>query len=274
MLGSDVFSKLSKLDNVDTLPCYREQLYIDNFGRYKSVYKELILNFKPDYVINCVAINHRKSGIAGLIQQLVANGHFPRYLANKSKSYGYFLVHVSTDGVFFGIKGNYIESDPRYPRTVYSLSKILGEKKSDSVLIIRSSLVGKSSQIRNYPSLLNWFDKQENGAFVSGFVNHFWNGVTTDYFARLMTGIVASRYRLGGVQHFIPSDVVSKSELLEIFRQLLHREDVHIQPSRAKNNMRRNLNTQNPQRNELFWKFAGLPTVPSVRELLNNSFSE
>lgn len=274
MLGSEVFLKLSELDDVDTLPCYREQLDIDNFGRYKSVYKELILNFKPDYIINCVAINYRRSGIAGLIQQLVVNGLFPRYLANKSKSHGYFLVHISTDGVFFGKKGNYRESDHKYPRTVYSLSKILGEKRSDSVLILRCSLVGKSSQIRHYLSLLDWFEKQEHGAFVPGFVNHFWNGVTTDYFAKLMTGIIANRYRLGGVQHFIPSDVVSKSELLEIFRQILHREDVHIQPSKAKNNMRRNLITQNPQRNELFWKFAGLPTVPSVRELLNNSYSE
>lgn len=273
MLGSEILLKFSKVENVEILPCYRSTLEIDNYGRYKRKFLKLVSEFKPDYVINCVAINHRRKTLSGVMQQLAVNGLFPRYLSKQSKIHRYFMVQVSTDGVFFGKTGGYFESTRRYPRNLYSLSKILGEVKSDSVLIIRCSLLGKSGNNHRAPSLLTWFANQKQNSSINGYTNHLWNGVTTDYFAKLILGIVSRGYKIGGVQHFIPVDVLSKSELLELFRRVLHRSDITVRPTLARQRIERDLSTQYPDKNHLFWTLAGLPQIPSISELLEMSFS-
>ncbi len=274
MLGSEVLSRFSEEKNVEILPCYRNLLEIDNYGRYKRKFQKLVSEYKPDYVINCVVINHGRRTLSGVIQQLVVNGIFSRYVAKQSKIHQYFMVQVSTDGVFFGKKGGYVESSRRYPRNLYSLSKILGELESESVLIIRCSIIGKSSLDHKVSSLLTWFANQKQNSSVDGYTNHLWNGVTTDYLAKLISGIVSSGYEIGGVQHFIPADVLTKSELLELFRRVLRRSDIAVRPIPASQNLKRNLSTQYPDKNQLFWTIAGLTQVPSISELLDRAFPQ
>ena len=274
MLGSEILSKFSEEKNVEILPCYRSLLEVDNYGRYKARFQKLVSDYRPDYVINCVVINHRRRTISGVMQQMVVNGIFPRFVAKQSKIHHYFMVQVSTDGVFFGKKGGYVESSRRYPRNLYSLSKIIGEVRSESVLIIRCSIIGKTKVNHKVSSLLTWFANQKQNSSVDGYTNHLWNGVTTDYLAKLISGIVNNGYKVGGVQHFIPVDVLAKSELLELFRRVLHRLDIAVRPIPASQSLRRNLSTQYPDKNQLFWRLTGLPYVPSISELLNRTFPQ
>ncbi len=274
MLGSEIASKISGLENIEVLTCLRDQLEIDNFGKYRRKFHKLVSEFQPDYVINCVGINKTNKTPSGLTQQLVVNGIFPRYLAKMSDLYGYFLIHISTDGVFFGKKGGYDETSRKYPRSIYSFSKILGEKVSGSVLIIRCSIVGKSPVNQESLSLFSWLQNQKTNSSVSGYTNQRWNGVTTEYLARLVVGLVQSDYRIGGVQHFIPSDKVSKAELLDLFKVVLRRSDISIQPTLARENMYRDLKTRYPKKNLYFWNLAGLEEVPSISDLVKWSFPQ
>ena len=99
MLGSEILSKFSEEKNVEILPCYRSLLEVDNYGRYKARFQKLVSDYRPDYVINCVVINHRRRTISGVMQQMVVNGIFPRYVAkqftsiswSKSRQMVYFL---------------------------------------------------------------------------------------------------------------------------------------------------------------------------------------
>lgn len=274
MLGSEIASKFSGLENIEILTCFRSQLEIDNLGKYRKNFRKLVSEFQPDYVVNCVGINKNRKTPSGIIQQLVVNGFFPRYLAKKSNHYGYFMIHISTDGVFFGRKGGYDETTRKYPRSIYSFSKILGEKVSNSVLIIRCSIVGKSPVDQQSLSLFSWFQNLKPNSSVSGYTNQRWNGVSTEYLARLVVGLVQSEYRIGGVQHFIPSDNVSKAELLWLFKDVLRRSDISILPTRTRKHINRNLETRYPEGNLHFWNLAGLEYVPSISELVESSFSQ
>jgi dTDP-4-dehydrorhamnose reductase len=274
MLGSEISLKFSGLDDVEILTCLRSQLVIDIFGRYRRNFGKLITEFKPDYVVNCIGVNKNNKKLSGIIQQLVVNGIFPRHLAKKSHHYGYFMIQISTDGVFFGKKGGYEEKARKYPRSIYSFSKILGEKVSDSVLIIRCSIVGRSPVDQKSLSLFTWFQNLKPSASVSGYTNQRWNGVTTDYLAKLVVGLVQSEYRIGGVQHFIPSDNVSKAELLGFFKDVLKRSDIAINPARAKKSTNRDLKTRYPKENLHFWNLAGLEQVPTISELVHSSLSQ
>jgi len=274
MLGSEISLKLSGLDDIEIMTCLRSHLVIDNLGRYRRNFGKLITEFKPDYVINCVGVNKNNKKLSGIVQQLVVNGIFPRHLAKKSDHYGYFMIQISTDGVFFGKKGGYDETTRKYPRSIYSFSKILGEKVSDSVLIIRCSIVGRSPVNQKSLSLFSWFQNLKPNASVIGYTNQRWNGVTTDYLARLVVGLVQSEYRIGGVQHFIPSDNVSKAELLGFFKDVLKRSDISINPARARKSTNRNLKTRYPKENLYFWNLAGLEQVPTISELVHSSLSQ
>ena len=274
MLGSVIASKFCGLENIEILTCSRSQLEIDNLGKYRRNFRKLVSEFNPDYVVNCVGINRNKKTLSGIIQQLVVNAVFPRYLAKKSGHYGYFMIHISTDGVFFGRKGEYDETSRKYPRSIYSFSKILGEKVSNSVLIIRCSIVGKSPVDQQSFSLFSWFQNLKPNSSVSGYTNQKWNGVTTEYLASLIVGLVQSEYRIGGLQHFIPSDSVSKAELLELFKVVLRRSDISIHPTRARRYISRDLKTRYPKENLHFWNLAGLEDVPSISELVEWSFSQ
>ncbi len=274
MLGSEISLKFSRLDDVEILTCLRSQLVIDNFGRYKRNFGKIITEFKPDYVVNCIGVNKNNKKLSGIIQQLVVNGIFPRHLTKKSDHHGYFLIQISTDGVFFGKKGGYVETSRKYPRSIYSFSKILGEKVSTSVLIIRCSIVGRSPVNQKAPSLFSWFQNLEPKAAVNGYINQRWNGVTTDYLARLVVGLVQSEYRIGGVQHFIPSDSVNKAELLGLFKDVLKRSDISINHAISKKSTKRDLKTGHPNVNLHFWNLAGLEQVPTIAELVHLSLSQ
>jgi len=60
-----------------------------------------------------------------------------------------YFVHISTACVFYGDRGDYVESDLPYPKNFYSLTKlvsefVVSEVRSDNWLIIRTNFVPRS----------------------------------------------------------------------------------------------------------------------------------
>jgi len=274
MLGAEVVAKCAGLKGIEIFPAYRGDLQIDILGKYRRNFRKLVSDFRPDYVVNCVGLNKRENSLRGIFQQLVINGIFPRYVSKQTRHYGYFMIHVSSDGVFFGKTGFYSESSRRCPRTIYALSKILGENVSNSALIIRCSIFGKNKDTSKHQSLFSWFQSLKPGSPIIGYTNHRWNGVSVDYLARLIAGLVLSDYKVGGIQHFVPSNVLSKYELLDLFRNVTGRRDISITPILAKIGLNRELTTQYPETNRQFWKLTGLIEVPTISELVGWTFTE
>lgn len=153
---------------------------------------------KSFVIINCSGvIKQRKYSVFDLVR---VNSEFPHYLElfkNKNKDIDINVVHVTTDCVFSGNKGNYIETDPHDCLDDYGKSKSLGEPKD--ITIIRTSIIGE--ELNNKLSLIEWVKSKKNQN-IDGYTNHFWNGVTCLTLAKEIENLIKSKNYWKGVKHF------------------------------------------------------------------------
>ena len=52
------------------------------------------------------------------------------------------LIHISTDGIFSGSKGGYVESDKLDVHDLYGVAKYIGVANNKSSITIRTSIIG------------------------------------------------------------------------------------------------------------------------------------
>lgn len=160
-----------------------------------------------DYAINSIGVTIPHSLVDPAMTFFV-NGALPNILAH---TFGEKLIHITTDCVYNGRAGYpYNETSPKSPIDIYGLSKSVGEPSD--CLTIRTSIIGR--ELDGFTGLLEWFLHQE-GATVSGFVEHYWNGITTQQFGELCHRIMDSpeKFPRRGVYHVF-STAVSKYEML------------------------------------------------------------
>ncbi len=184
------------------------------------------------------------------------NGALPHLLATH---YGPRLIHITTDCVFGGRTGApYDEGAPPSPQDLYGMSKAMGEPTASS-LVLRTSIIGP--ELGGRSSLLEWF-RSRRGGTVDGYVNHLWNGVTTQALAEGVAAIVGDRaaFPATGLRHVF-STAVSKYELL----QALDRRyglDVRVVP-RTVHGVDRRLATMHPLNDAL-----GIPPLDAMLDAL------
>lgn len=203
------------------------------FDAIKPIFKNLQ---KADFAINGIGLVIAPSKENPNLAMLI-NGKFPHQLA---KIYGPKLIHITTDCVFDGLKGYpYDENSPKTPVDTYSLSKSLGEPTN--CLTLRTSIIGR--ELETYSGLLEWFLHQKEPV-VTGFANHFWNGITTVQFAKICDQIFSNRDKFpkSGLFHIF-SNVVSKYDMLVAFKKK-YKLKVKIQKDTTRT-LHRELSTRN-----------------------------
>ncbi len=193
-----------------------ERVYagIDVRSLYRIV--EVLADFKPDAIINCIGIVKQRPTAKESIPSLEINALLPHRLAVLCKGIGARLVHLSTDCVFNGKKGNYLESDPSDAKDLYGKTKYLGEVHDENCLTLRTSIIGR--ELSRHKSLLDWFLAQEGT--VKGFKNAIYNGFTTLEMGRIIEKMLMEHPDAHGVYQ-VSSEPISKYELLLLFREKL-----------------------------------------------------
>lgn len=169
-----------------------------------------------DYVINCIGGIKQNDLCADEFRQL--NFEFPHKLAKVCDNTKTNLIHVSTDCVFSGDRGNSTELDRPNPNPddLYGFTKFQGEPLT-KCMVIRTSFVGR--ELHGSVGLLDWAISQK-GKIVYGYDNHYWNGLTTQQFAKSCDQIIREQLYCVGVRHiFNPSKSMSKAKMLEIFNR-------------------------------------------------------
>ncbi len=168
-----------------------------------------------EVVVNCAGVVKPRIAVTSVEDVVKVNSVFPRNLAKLTKNLGVPCFHITTDCVYSGRKGNYSEEDLFDAEDLYGLSKCAGE--NTDCMTIRTSIIGEErGQARN---LLEWARSQK-GKPVNGFVNHFWNGVTTVYLAEIIENILAHNLYQRGIFHIFSPEAVTKLELLQIFDRI------------------------------------------------------
>jgi dTDP-4-dehydrorhamnose reductase len=170
--------------------------------------------YRPTYVINCVGVVPKSPTYESTIAVLRVNSLGPKLLSEACFEFNCRLIHVSTDCVFSGSLGNYLDIDIPNPDTLYGMSKYLGEldDKNEHVTL-RTSFVGFPDPTQR--GLLYWLKHAENP--VEGYVNSWWNGLTT---VELSHYIMSHLDIVSGLHHVSNKTRINKHDLLVLANEI------------------------------------------------------
>ena len=183
---------------------------------FNAFLKDNILDFldkvKPDVIINAIGVTIRKGSTKNISDTIYLNSFFPHQLSNWALAFKKRLIHFSTDCVFSGSEGSYLEDTTPDALDYYGKTKGLGEVNSKSSLTIRSSMIGP--ELFNKTELFEWIINNKEKE-INGFSRVMYSGVTTVYMAKLVADLIDNHKNLSGIYN-VASKPISKFELLHL----------------------------------------------------------
>ena len=190
-------------------------------NKTKIFYKDFViddnLNFiseiMPDIIINCVGVTTRRINNKNINHLSFINSILPKLINDWSIENSKKMIHMSTDCVFSGIKGDYLDDAIPDADDSYGSSKAKGEIKNNKTLTLRSSMIGR--EIYNHTELFEWLLKNKKGK-IEGYDNVIYSGITTIRMAKIIDFILSNNLDLSGIYN-IGSIAISKYELLKMF---------------------------------------------------------
>ncbi|MGC1460918.1 MAG: SDR family oxidoreductase [Terracidiphilus sp.] len=191
---------------------------------FPSLYA-ILSAFQPEYLINCVGMIKQRAEAASPIPSITINSLLPHKLAEAVARWGGRVIHFSTDCVFSGQRGSYLEGDASDAEDLYGKTKYLGEVSAPNALALRTSMIGR--ELREHRSLLDWFLAQNHGK-VRGYRRVIYSGVTTNHLAELVASIIQEHPSLHGLYQ-VSSEPISKHDLLCLIREA-YQLDIQIEP--------------------------------------------
>ena len=173
-----------------------------------------IAESRPDIIINCVGVVKQLKSAYDPLVSLPLNSILPHRLARFAQVAGARLVHISTDCVFTGSKGDYREDDVPDAVDLYGRSKLLGEVDYPNAITLRTSIIGP--ELRSNPTgLVGWFLTQSGK--VRGFKRAVFSGFPTVTLARIIRDTILPRPDLHGMYH-VSAEPIDKFTLLSLVR--------------------------------------------------------
>jgi dTDP-4-dehydrorhamnose reductase len=164
----------------------------------------------PDLIINCAGITTRR-GVKDNIQNTrLLNSDIPHKLDSWANLNSKKLIHFSTDCVFSGSRGNYLDNDISDANDTYGKTKAAGEVNSLNTLTIRCSMIGR--ELYNFTELFEWLVKNKNKN-IDGYSKVFYSGITTVRMGKIISKIIKEDINLTGIYN-ISSIPITKFDLL------------------------------------------------------------
>jgi dTDP-4-dehydrorhamnose reductase len=171
---------------------------------------KLFRQTRPAVVINCAGLTKHLPSGNDPVPALTMNALLPHRLAELCDVAGARLIHISTDCVFSGNRGNYIEDDLPDAQDIYGKAKHLGEVVGDHVLTLRTSTIGHELGTRF--GLLEWFLTQRQ---CNGYRRAVFSGLPTVEFANVVRDRVLVQPKLSGLYH-VGAAPIDKDSLLRL----------------------------------------------------------
>jgi dTDP-4-dehydrorhamnose reductase len=212
----DVCGTIRKTDAKQFFSAQLNERLIDGIDvEDEGVLSELLGELSPNVVVNCAGLTKHRSGADDPLVSVPINTLMPHRLARCCKQIDARLIHISTDCVFSGAKGGYVEEDATDARDVYGQSKALGELCYPHTVTLRTSTIGRELQTRF--GLLEWFLAQGNEC--KGFTRAVFSGLPTMVFAQIIRDIVIPDNNLTGLYH-VAAKPIDKYSLLKLIAEV------------------------------------------------------
>ena len=232
MIGYELIKKYDNLGyNVHAITRSDKGFFNDNNNIIKhfvditneSKIKETIENINPDFVVNTAAIANVDLCETERELAYKTNALAVKYIGEACKNLNIPSCHISTDYVFDGGKGNYVEDDEINPINYYGWTKAEGEKVLNELNYDLTSIVRISVPYCVSPVKTNFFlwvlNSLREGNEVNAVIDQ-WN--TPTYTDELTNGIIKIYEKdVSGIIHFGGGEKVSRYEfalkIAEIF---------------------------------------------------------
>lgn len=179
--------------------------------RDPSAIAQLVARERPDVVVNTAAAASHQGCEENPALATALNVDAAASVAAATASVGARLVHISTDAVFDGARGNYRETDEPNPFGIYGRTKLDGERAvleaHPAAIIARTNFFGWSPS--GTRSILEFF---VNALTEDEPVNGFTDFVVTSLYAQHLAGLLIelAATDVHGVVHVASSDALSK----------------------------------------------------------------
>ena len=279
MIGSTLVKYLSELQ-IPFIEVNREGIGIVlgskaiQFDAANGDVQELISNFSQNTTfINLIGVIRHKIETKDerLIQEAkLINSIFPQELTKHALEIQGKVIQIATDCIYSGKVGKYTEYSSADPVDVYGKTKFDGEYRANNLLTLRVSVIGR--EIRNHIELMEWVINQSPQAELKGFKNHFWNGVTSLHFAKLVGSLISQIPFSPGTFHIVPGNSISKFELVSLIARLANRDDLVVLETQDTSAVNRTLSTEFPDFNSMLWQSAGYQVPPTIEAMAEEYF--
>ena len=239
MLGSAMIRVLSENNNLKVFGSIRSQKVknlfspnisnrlvqcddVTNYSDLVNVFNEV----QPNVVINCISLSKTLLSKPDPLLMIPIYALLPHQLAKLCSASDARLIHMSTDGIFSGSKGNYVEGDPLDVQDFYGVTKFIGEVQYPHSISIRTSIIGH--ELQGCSGLLSWFLSQQKSCKC--FSNAIFSGLPSVVLAQIVRDVVIPRPDLFGIYH-IASNPISKCNLLRLIADVYGKE-IEILPDK------------------------------------------
>lgn len=213
MLGKYIYTYFKQQNNLQVISLKRSDYDVlhHNLDALDQLFKLHNLDSNT-FVFNAIgAIPHQS--ITNNQDYYKINSVFPMLLSYICNKYNTKLIHPTTDCVFSGNQGMYNEDSIHDSTDHYGISKSIGE--NIDACIIRTSIIGENTK---GISLVEWIKQNQNGN-ISGYINHYWNGITCLQYAKILDYMITNNIYWKGVKHINSPNIISKANLLELINK-------------------------------------------------------
>ncbi len=207
-----------------------------------------ITETKPNYLLHTAAIaDHTLCEEHPDLAEAV-NSEATKVIARACEDAGTKLIYISTDAVFTGQPtatkpaGNYLETDPPNPNTVYGETKLQGElsaQQETSPLIIRTNFFGWSPTGQR--SILEFF---VNELRANRSVNGFTNVTTTSLYTQTLVDYIYQLKDHTGTFHVASRDAITKYKFGIKVAEVFNLNESLIAPTESSDGKDLSLNTK------------------------------
>lgn len=234
----------------------------------------------PNFIIHCAALTNVDYCEEHPKEAHWTNAVMSSLIAEKARRIGAYFIHISTDAVFDGTKGNYSEENIPNPVNVYGKTKLEAEQSILSILptacIIRTVIYGWNYQ--NKLSLAEWMiSKLENQERLTTFKDVQFSPILVNDLAEIFFTLEEKKY--AGTIHVASRQSCSKfkfalllAKIFDFKRDLIEPisiDQLNLKAPRGKNN------SLDVRRAEKFFGIR-LPTVENglekMRKLQQNGY--
>lgn len=211
--GFDVTAILHESEPVFPPPVRRIKMNLESTAELEA----LILQEFPDAIINCAAVTSIADATADPARAERLNVALPRRLAMLANHISGRFVHVSTDMVFDGDKGNYEHTDKPLPRNLYAQTKLMGEREvlkfgKSCASVVRTTLISGNSVFGTRSLHERLFADWAEGKQTALFGEEMRQPVSAGNLADVLVEL-CERPNLSGVYHWAGGEALSRYEI-------------------------------------------------------------